>query len=85
MKTDHFVMEACDQLQAKDFSTTIALRLSNPESVYKAVHAEQNISPETKYHPWGDTSLSHGYPGNIFYYLNVVLQTPRMIGIRQST
>ncbi|MDP9676529.1 hypothetical protein J2W97_002524 [Paenibacillus jamilae] len=66
MKTDHFVMEACDQLQAKDFSTTIALRLSNPESVYKAVHAEQNISPETKYHPWGDTSLSHGYPGNIF-------------------
>ncbi|KZE73205.1 lantibiotic biosynthesis protein [Paenibacillus jamilae] len=65
MKMDSFVIQPSDQARARDISKKIALRLCDPKSVYKAVHAEHNVSPETKYHPWGETSLSHGYPGNI--------------------
>ncbi|APB76819.1 MULTISPECIES: lanthionine synthetase C family protein [Paenibacillus] len=65
MKIDSFVIQQSDQVRARDISKKIALRLCEPESVYAAVHAEHNVSPETKYHPWGETSLSHGYPGNI--------------------
>ncbi|TKH43486.1 lantibiotic biosynthesis protein [Paenibacillus terrae] len=65
MTMDSFVMQQSDQARARDISKKIAFRLCDPESVYTAVHAEHNVSPETKYHPWGGTSLSHGYPGNI--------------------
>lgn len=48
-----------------EISKEIAIRLSDPKFVFDSVHTRDNVMTETGHFPWGDISLSHGYPGNI--------------------
>lgn len=48
-----------------EISKEIAIRLSDPKFVFNSVHTPENVMTETGHFPWGDISLSHGYPGNI--------------------
>ncbi|MDR9857745.1 lanthionine synthetase C family protein [Paenibacillus sp. VCA1] len=51
--------------KAKEISKEIAVRLRDPKSVFEAVHSKGNVITDSELFPWGDISLSHGYPGNI--------------------
>ncbi|MGG3508081.1 lanthionine synthetase C family protein [Paenibacillus lautus] len=48
-----------------EISKEIAIRLSDPKFVFDSVHTLDNVMTKTEHFPWGDISLSHGYPGNI--------------------
>lgn len=51
--------------EAKEISREIAVRLSDPKYVLEVVHSKDNVLNGSDVYPWGDISLSHGYPGNI--------------------
>ncbi|MEK3731966.1 MULTISPECIES: lanthionine synthetase C family protein [unclassified Paenibacillus] len=51
--------------KAVEISREIAVRLSDPKFVIEAVHSKDNVLSGSDVFPWGDISLSHGYPGNI--------------------
>ncbi|SDW81002.1 Lanthionine synthetase C-like protein [Marininema mesophilum] len=46
----------------------IADRLRNPEYIRKVALHPNNVSSQAKAHPWGELSLSHGYPGTALLY-----------------
>ncbi|WP_025679755.1 lanthionine synthetase C family protein [Paenibacillus massiliensis] len=50
---------------AQQISKELALRLSDPHHVHSVVNQADNVSPQFGVHPWADTALSHGLPGNI--------------------
>ncbi|SFT00692.1 lanthionine synthetase C family protein [Marininema halotolerans] len=53
---------------AEQVIEVIADRLQNPEHIRQVALHANNVSSLAKAHPWGELSLSHGYPGTVLLY-----------------